>query len=245
MQNGGNSLFDHVKYCHKLINNNQLSIHEYKNHCKIIFKQICNIVNWIHSNDVCHMDISLENTLIKMIVNKHFTNSSPLTLVGAANINTQKLDIFKMNDLSKKQQLDVLMATSAIPILFKPREINKNLYVDGGTIENEIIYQVLNEYPADYYNFTYICSTNKQDKDNEIDSLFEYTKTIASLFVNNYIYDIAKIKDSYFDCKKGKLNVFYPTSEKLNDYSFLDFDNGDELIKLSKESYNLETINFC
>ena len=48
------------------------------------------------------------------------------------------------------------MATSAIPILFKPRKINNCLYVDGGTIENEIIYQVLDAYPADYYNFTFV-----------------------------------------------------------------------------------------
>jgi len=207
----------------------------------IYFRQYNKVLsNWCLFNNS-----PLENTIRKIIINKKFTNSSPLTLIGATNINTQKLDIFKFNNLNEDLQVDILMATSAIPILFKPRRINNDLYVDGGTIENEILYQVINEYKADYYNFTYISSTNKQDKYTEINNLLDYTITISSLLVNNYIYDIAKIKDSYFDCKRGKINIFYPTSERLNNYNILDFDSGEDLIKIAKESYNFETINFC
>lgn len=187
----------------------------------------------------------LENNIKKILRNKKYGNKKPVTLIGSTNLNTQKLDIFRYDKLSKKQQIDTLMATTAIPILFKPKQINDCLYVDGGTIENEIIYQVLEEFPADYYNFTFICSNNKDKQLTKINNIQEYLKSVSSLIVNNYVYDIAKIKNSYLECKKGKINVCYPTDPKLKDYSYLNFDNGKELIRLGKNSYKIETINFC
>ena len=78
-----------------------------------------------------------------------------------------------------------------------------------------------------------------------IRNIKEYLKSISGLIVNNYIYDIAKIKNGYFECKKGKINVCYPTDPELKKYSFLDFNKGKELINLAKNSYKIETINFC
>ena len=79
----------------------------------------------------------------------------------------------------------------------------------------------------------------------KITNIREYIKSISGLIVNNYVYDIAKIKNSYFDCKKGKINICYPTNPNLMKYSFLDFDNGKEIIDIAKKNYKIETINFC
>ena len=187
----------------------------------------------------------LEDTIKKILKNKEYNKNNPITLIGSTNLNTQKLDIFRYDKLSKRDQVDVLMATSAIPILFKPRKINNCLYVDGGTIENEILYQVLDAYPADYYNFTFVCATNKEHLNMKISNIKEYLKSISGLIVNNYVYDIAKIKNSYFECKKGKINICYPTDPELMKYSFLDFDKGNEIINIAKKNYKIETINFC
>lgn len=187
----------------------------------------------------------LEDTIKKILKNKEYNKNNPITLIGSTNLNTQKLDIFRYDKLSKRDQVDVLMATSAIPILFKPRKINNCLYVDGGTIENEILYQVLDAYPADYYNFTFVCATNKEHMNMKISNIKEYLKSISGLIVNNYVYDIAKIKNSYFECKKGKINICYPTDPELMKYSFLDFDKGNEIINIAKKNYKIETINFC
>ena len=177
--------------------------------------------------------------------NRKHLLTSPITLIGATNLNTKNLDVFRYDKLSKDEQIDILMATTAIPILFSPKKIKGDLYVDGGTIENEIIYQVLDEYQADYYNFTFISSTNRNNIRKEIDTIFKYIKSVSSLLVNNYIYNIAKIKNNYFDCHKGKINIYYPTDNELLNYSYLDFNNGEKLIELAKNNYEVETINFC
>ncbi len=187
----------------------------------------------------------LEDSIYKILSNKKETSDRPITLIGSTNLNTQKLDIFRYDKLKIKEQVDLLMATTAIPILFKPRKINDCLYVDGGTIENEIIYQVLEEFPADYYNITFVCATNKEQMNSEINNIKDYLKGVSNLLVNNYIYDIAKIKNTYFDCKKGKINICYPTNPELLKYKFLNFNNAKKLIDLTENNYKIETINFC
>lgn len=187
----------------------------------------------------------LEKTICKLIKDKKGSENRPITLIGSTNINSQKLDIFRYDKLPVKDQVDVLMGTSAIPILFKPRKINDCLYVDGGTIENEIIYQVLDAYEADYYHFTFVCATNKEKMNLKINNIIDYIKCVSTLLVNNYVYDIAKIKNTYFDCKRGKIDICYPTDPELMKYSFLNFNNGKEILELSKKNYSIETINFC
>lgn len=187
----------------------------------------------------------LECMVKKIVNNKIPLKNSPVTLIGATNLNTQKLDIFRYDKLNRGQQSDVLLATTAIPILFKPKKINNCLYIDGGTIENEIIYQVLDEYQADYYHFTVVCSTNKMNKCVKINNVVDFIKSITMLLVNNYIYDIAKIKNSYFDCKKGRIDICYPTDPELSNYNYLNFNNGEQLLKIGKNNYTIESINFC
>ena len=45
MKNGGISLFEYTKYCHKLIKEGKININDWKIHCKIIFKQIIVIIH--------------------------------------------------------------------------------------------------------------------------------------------------------------------------------------------------------
>ena len=51
--------------------------------------------------------------------------------VGAANIEKAKMEYFNQGDLIK-----IIQASSSIPVLFSPVEINGELYVDGGLFEN-------------------------------------------------------------------------------------------------------------
>ena len=61
------------------------------------------------------------------------------TLIGSTNLNTAHLDIYEYHKLNNEQQIDLLMATSAIPVVFPPVKFNNYLYVDGGEMFNEII----------------------------------------------------------------------------------------------------------
>mmetsp|Transcript_2194 Transcript_2194/g.2708 ORF Transcript_2194/g.2708 Transcript_2194/m.2708 type:complete len:320 (-) Transcript_2194:76-1035(-) len=83
MEYGGKSLLNHVRKYHKLIELNKLSVSEWKNHVKILFKQLVNMIYFLHNKArICHMDISLENILIKGCV----FNSGTFTTHGQVSI---------------------------------------------------------------------------------------------------------------------------------------------------------------
>ena len=44
----------------------------------------------------------LENTINKILRTKEYSENNPITLIGSTNLNTQKLDIFRFDKLSKR-----------------------------------------------------------------------------------------------------------------------------------------------
>ena len=64
MEDGGESLFDFVNKAHQLILSGNIDITEWHRVCKVIFKQMLECIEFIHSLNICHFDISLENFLI-------------------------------------------------------------------------------------------------------------------------------------------------------------------------------------
>ena len=67
MEDGGHSLFNFVSRVHEFIQSGQISIAEWHKMAKIIFKQMIEFTEFIHSQNICHFDISLENFLINNI----------------------------------------------------------------------------------------------------------------------------------------------------------------------------------
>jgi len=64
MEHGGNGMFEFVVKAHELIQRGQILISEWHKMCKMIFKQMIECIEYIHSKNICHMDISLENWVI-------------------------------------------------------------------------------------------------------------------------------------------------------------------------------------
>ncbi|MFP4198684.1 MAG: patatin-like phospholipase family protein [Halanaerobium sp.] len=60
--------------------------------------------------------------------------------VGAANIEKARMEYFSQGDLIR-----IIQASSSIPVLFSPVEINGDLYVDGGLFENLPVSPLLNK----------------------------------------------------------------------------------------------------
>ena len=67
MEDGGHSLFDFVAKAHRFIENGQIEILEWQRIVKIIFKQMIECIEYVHNQNICHFDISLENFLINDI----------------------------------------------------------------------------------------------------------------------------------------------------------------------------------
>lgn len=69
MEDGGNGLFEFVTKCHKFINDEKLTIKEWLRFVKIAFKQMVNLLDWMHNKMACvHFDISLENFVIDNVM---------------------------------------------------------------------------------------------------------------------------------------------------------------------------------
>lgn len=64
MEDGGHWLFQFVENIHQCIKNGQLEISEWHKLVKLIFVQMVECIEYLHSKNVCHFDISLENLLI-------------------------------------------------------------------------------------------------------------------------------------------------------------------------------------
>lgn len=67
MENGGNGIFNFVQKAHKLIQLKKIEISDWLNLVRIIFKKLVNATDFLHSKNICHFDLSLENTLINDI----------------------------------------------------------------------------------------------------------------------------------------------------------------------------------
>ena len=76
MEDGGKSLLDFVMRAYKMMEANKLEIDQWLKMCKLLFKQMIEAIEFIHSKQVSHFDISLENFLvndidIKLIQNEY------------------------------------------------------------------------------------------------------------------------------------------------------------------------------
>jgi predicted patatin/cPLA2 family phospholipase len=200
--------------------------------------------NWAYY-DTSILRKTLETQLAKLN-----TDIKKPTFVGSTNLNTGNLDIFRFDKSAKPEQLQILMATSAIPFLFPPEKIDvggiNTVYVDGGVISNEIISGVMSYINCNRYNITFITAGEKMEANNNIDSLTTFSKRVIEVVVTDFNNQLASIISN--PCKtdeRGVINYCYPKTDKLNYYSFLDFGNGEILYQLGSDSMHCDTYNYC
>ena len=187
----------------------------------------------------------LEETITKILSTKIKEDGSPITLIGASNVNKQQLDIFHYDTANFSKQVDILMATSAIPMIFPPRKVGENLYIDGGSIDNEIIYQAMGQLKCDNYNYLFISASNKNVNNKNINNIIEYTKAVINLIVNTFDYELAGLKNISCLHPQGVIDACLPTDPELEKYNYLDFDNGDKLMEIGRNSYSCQQIPLC
>merc|ERR1712130_932142 len=66
MEHGGHDFFDWIVKCHEWIKDGKLSLKQWKLYTHDLMLQIVEFLKWMHCKmNVCHLDMSLENMLIK------------------------------------------------------------------------------------------------------------------------------------------------------------------------------------
>ncbi len=181
----------------------------------------------------------LRKTITKTLSKLGSTNQA--TLIGSTNLNTAHLDIYEYHKLNNEQQIDLLMATSAIPVVFPPIKFNNYLYVDGGEMFNEIITDITSD---KFINVTFITPSNGIKPNYNIVTFKDIVKRnidIVTSTFNNQIYK------ANVNCEKprGVIYMWYCDSSTLSGYSSLDFNYGDELIKIGYDNAKYDVYNLC
>lgn len=164
-----------------------------------------------------------------------YSTSSKHTFIGATNLNTNQLDIFRFEDLNTTEKLLGLIATSAVPLLFPPVEWGGSVYVDGGVIADEIIWQVLNSRECESYNVVVILANQYTLTPKETPSSFyHYIQRLLSFLMtsfNSQLIDIHQMTKH----KQIGITLCYPTSSDLMKFSAWNFNDGGQMIELARD----------
>jgi hypothetical protein len=183
----------------------------------------------------------LLNTLT-LIINNMNNDSIINTYIGTTNLNSGYLDIYNFKEIKKDEKPLLLMATSAIPVLFPPILFNNNYYVDGGILSNELLN--IKKYDS-YLNITYITTHEEYLNNNiELNSLKDVTITIFNIVKNNFDNSLATLNQQCIT-SIGEINMYFVQNKYLQDYSILNFDNGKELLKIGYENMETKKFKIC
>jgi NTE family protein len=183
----------------------------------------------------------LRNTLTNIIYNM---NNSPLidTLIGATNLYSGNLDIFHFEQQTIDNQINLLLASSAIPIIFPPILLNNVLYADGGTLSNELLQVV---YPTSFLNITYISPSNGYTYDDTpITNIKDMLLRTIKIVSNNFNDPIAVINQNC-DYPIGEINNYFIDDKLLKNYNMMNFDNGKELINIGYNNVQHKKYKLC
>ena len=181
-----------------------------------------------------HNELSLLNTeplfkTLTAVIGKMGKEPVIDTYIGATNLYTGSLDVYKFNDNDDIDKVLLLMSTSAIPVVFPPITYKNYMYADGGTLSNELL-DIFHD--NSYLNITYITSSEGINEISEpITSLQDMIMRTIEIIVGNYNDPITKMNQN---CKTpyGEVNMFYVDNNYLEDYNMLNFDNGKDLIDI-------------
>lgn len=186
----------------------------------------------------------LSKTIARELGKLTYTGDRVPTLIGSTNLNDGVLQIFQFEKQSKSRQLDIMMATSAIPLVFPPRIIDDKYYVDGGAIANEIVNGIEAYLDCDQYNITFISASERLQPVLEIADLNDYVRRIAKVMLTDYNNELAEISEN--PCKsRGTIHYCYPDGAELADYSSLDFSFGKELYAIGYNHFKCEDFPYC
>ena len=159
-----------------------------------------------------------EMTRLRKFLNKHLKDdfnalNSPL-YISVTNLNSGEYEI-----ISKGNLIDFILASCAVPLLFKPIKINNSLYVDGGLTNNFPVEPLLMS--CSKIIGVNVSSHNEKPK---IIGLIEITERCLQLSVWNTVKD-----------RINKCDVVVDIDTAFN-YSMFSIKKSEELYKIGFDS---------
>lgn len=210
--------------------------------------------NWNPIGDQSLLDSTpLNKTIFKLVTSYGGIVKRDL-IIGSTNLNTGMLKLFFKKDFNSPQRTTrIVMASSAIPIIFPPIYLDNNYYVDGGTYSNELIRPAIKyclnrgHKRSDITIDIIICSSpinvipNKIIKADYIFGIISRSYDILSNVISNHeIYSHCGYNQESF-----LMNIYKP----YNPYpgGLLDF-NPSDLKAIYNQGYNIskpEQTKYC
>jgi NTE family protein len=170
----------------------------------------------------------LKKTL-SSIINKMPNKPIVHTLIGATNLNSGNLDVYSFEDNTDEEKIQLMMSSSAIPVLFPPITYNNYLYADGGTLSNELL-QIENN--GKYTNITFISPYEGMIYQTDpIKSIKDMLERVILIVTTNFNNPLVLLNQN---CKNpiGEINKYFVNSKYLKEYNMMNFNHGKELIDI-------------
>ena len=167
-------------------------------------------------------------------------------IIGSVVLNTGKMRLFNRSDFtSTLRTTNIMLASSAIPVVFPPVFFDNQYHVDGGTYSNELIIPGI-EYCLDKGDTNIIidviiCSP---PLDNVTNTLI-HSDTIIGIAMRTYdiMTDVVFNHELYSSCDTNKqitygfpMYIYSPEKQYIG--GILDFDHNDIMTSFN-EGYNL------
>jgi predicted patatin/cPLA2 family phospholipase len=183
----------------------------------------------------------LENTIYNILSNS--PSSSIETYIGTTNLYSGSVDIYRYDQFDNiNDHTNLLLATSAIPVVFPPIIFNNIQYADGGTLENELLGI---KHDNSYLNITFITPYSDDLYDNSfLNNVEQVALRTIKVVTSNFNNEFTKINSN---CQNpiGEINKFFISTNLTNDYSMLNFNHGSELINLGFNNMEKVKIYIC
>ena len=165
------------------------------------------------------------------------------TLIGATNLQTGNLDIFSFKENENLEKVNLLMASSALPILFPPVKYKGNLYTDGGLLSNALLTITQD---SEYKNITFIASDNFDitETKTEISSFISLLQRTASVYRRHFKEPLYTLHQNCTN-PVGEINKYFIDSNFFSNYNKFNFNNGKELFELGYRNVQHKKYILC
>ncbi len=183
----------------------------------------------------------LKNTLVEKFANKKLL--TPL-IISATSLSTGTAQHFTNIDFEKYGFIDLIMSSTAIPLLFPPHSFLNDMFVDGGLTSNILLYEGINycleNFPKEDINIKVVICGKKispqQINQNNINLKILLSQLLSIIKEQIEYFQILEKIDNPDDVK---INITVYEQKEESDISLLDFEKCDILWKQGYDFSNV------